>query len=242
MYKVEESHICENKNRFLKLFPQRTQVLGLSPWFLAIVALSITWALFWVVIAEVRLPQDSGLAQSTAIIPLVKTEEGIEVADPPIRESDFTGMSSFALGAVGVPHESTRIDQMRGSIRSGKTIELSVSIRNTAVDSAMVNSLIPKLNQSYKFRIGRFLWRGEQNETYVFADLDDPPRISWSGLAWNLLLAIVFLVFVWLIVWQVKVTSVIQRGKRLAAGICPRCGYNISNLPEPRCPECGVTW
>ena len=23
---------------------------------------------------------------------------------------------------------------------------------------------------------------------------------------------------------------------------CQRCRYNISNLPEPRCPECGETW
>jgi hypothetical protein len=33
-----------------------------------------------------------------------------------------------------------------------------------------------------------------------------------------------------------------QRARRLAAGRCPRCGYDIRNLPEPRCPECGETW
>jgi hypothetical protein len=33
-----------------------------------------------------------------------------------------------------------------------------------------------------------------------------------------------------------------RRAWRLAAGRCPRCGYDIRNLPEPRCPECGETW
>lgn len=33
-----------------------------------------------------------------------------------------------------------------------------------------------------------------------------------------------------------------RRARRLAAVRCPRCGYDIRNLPEPRCPECGETW
>jgi hypothetical protein len=33
-----------------------------------------------------------------------------------------------------------------------------------------------------------------------------------------------------------------RRAWRLAAGRCPRCGYDIHHLPEPRCPECGETW
>lgn len=28
----------------------------------------------------------------------------------------------------------------------------------------------------------------------------------------------------------------------LLAGRCPRCGYDIRGLPQPRCPECGAVW
>ncbi len=30
-----------------------------------------------------------------------------------------------------------------------------------------------------------------------------------------------------------------RRAAAIARGICPSCRYNISGLPEPRCPECG---
>jgi hypothetical protein len=33
-----------------------------------------------------------------------------------------------------------------------------------------------------------------------------------------------------------------QRARRLASGRCPRCDYDIRNLPDCRCPECGATW
>lgn len=33
-----------------------------------------------------------------------------------------------------------------------------------------------------------------------------------------------------------------RRAWRLASGRCPRCGYDIRNLPDRRCPECGETW
>ena len=29
------------------------------------------------------------------------------------------------------------------------------------------------------------------------------------------------------------------RRMRLMEGICARCGYNLTGLTEPRCPECG---
>jgi len=32
----------------------------------------------------------------------------------------------------------------------------------------------------------------------------------------------------------------LRRARRRAAGCCPPCGYNLTGLIEPRCPECGT--
>ena len=30
-----------------------------------------------------------------------------------------------------------------------------------------------------------------------------------------------------------------QASRRFRRGLCPKCGYNLTGLTEPRCPECG---
>lgn len=45
-------------------------------------------------------------------------------------------------------------------------------------------------------------------------------------------------------IWAVIVfgLAVARRATRRKRGRCPSCGYDIRGLPEPRCPECGMSW
>jgi hypothetical protein len=37
------------------------------------------------------------------------------------------------------------------------------------------------------------------------------------------------------------ISGPVRRYRRRRRGLCTRCGYNLTGLTEPRCPECGTT-
>lgn len=62
--------------------------------------------------------------------------------------------------------------------------------------------------------------------------------ISWVGCGMNLFTLFAACACVGS-VRRLPELRVDKRAKLIAASICPRCGYSIVGLPEPRCPECG---
>jgi hypothetical protein len=46
--------------------------------------------------------------------------------------------------------------------------------------------------------------------------------------------------FGWYVIWHTPFRAALRRELAdLGIPICCRCGYNLSSLTEPRCPECG---
>ncbi len=63
-------------------------------------------------------------------------------------------------------------------------------------------------------------------------------RVLWWGYAGNMASVFVCCALVGS-ARRLPESLVDRRASRIAAGLCPRCGYSIVGLPEPRCPECG---
>ena len=110
-----------------------------------------------------------------------------------------------------------------------------------------IDEWVPEINRVWQLSVGELAepdldrwgdaWFYDSKRTY---------RIIWPGVGWNLL-AVAFAVlspFMW--VWWLRTVRKRVRTRHrvtaLAAGRCPRCGYDIRHLPAPRCPECGETW
>ena len=73
--------------------------------------------------------------------------------------------------------------------------------------------------------------------TVLWEEISTSLRTQFVGPASAVLLWLVATVFIW------RETSA-ERAARLGATgrdsvVCPTCGYNLTGLSEPRCPECG---
>jgi hypothetical protein len=74
--------------------------------------------------------------------------------------------------------------------------------------------------------------------TVLWEQMGPSFRTRFVGPAWAIVLWLVSTVFIWR-------ESVAERAARLGASgrdgiVCPTCGYNLTGLKEPRCPECGT--
>ena len=125
----------------------------------------------------------------------------------------------------------------------GKTIGVDVWMRRESIDIEGVMHVAFQFRERWNVPLGDYLNYKSVWGDFVFAHAHDPPRVAWSGVAWNALLAVPALTFLWAVGWQIALLDDWRRYKRLqAADLCPYCKYIITGLPEPRCPECGGTW
>ncbi|MDX2016799.1 MAG: hypothetical protein SFY95_04050 [Planctomycetota bacterium] len=68
------------------------------------------------------------------------------------------------------------------------------------------------------------------------------PTIRWTGLAHEAIFWLSLLGALLSLGW-LSPTSAFNARRNLSRGLCPRCRYDLKDLPAPRtCPECGSTW
>ncbi len=224
-----------------QVFPARPKVLSIAPWLYAIIALFAALGALVVVI------QDAEKSVSHVIVHhhvglILNGPRGLEVYNPSLHGPRRVDINDASVGIFDMEIPDSRSARVRGAIRTGRRIRLSMTINGVPADYDIAMLLLPELESIARSKVGEFLYRDRETGDFFFNHPDDPWRIVWWGLAWDALVALPILAFLWLVGWQVMVVREGRRHKRLADGTCPRCRYDIHNLPEPRCPECGETW
>lgn len=229
------------KNKW-SLFPKRTRFLAISPWLYAILVFLITIA-FLGFLSQTVGPIRTGSRVSRVLGGIViKTDKGLEIWDGNIHGDYTPKLHSSKVGYVSCEYPEYNERHARGSLHLGMRITVLVEINSAPADIRTVMDLLPLIEKHYRINAGTFLNTDKRNGIIYYSHPDYPWRFKWSGLVWDVVAALPIIVFLWLIGWQIKITWVDRGSRRLADGICPRCRYNIRNLPEPRCPECGTTW
>lgn len=99
------------------------------------------------------------------------------------------------------------------------------------------SGFVGTLHAEDAFGVSRWLLR-ETRETetdYRFTSFErDPLQIAPRGLAAALIMTIVSSLILY-IAWRAAVHAF-----TCAAGTCDACGYDLTGLAQPRCPECGM--
>lgn len=229
------------KRRLRQVFPARPKVLSIAPWLYAIIALLVALG----AIVVVSLPAEKYVSHVNVyhhIGLILNGQRGLEVYNPSLHGPRGVDINDAAIGTFAMEIPESRLARSRGAIRTGRRIRLSLTINGVPVDYDAAMLLLPELESIARSRVGEFLYRDGRTGDFLFNHPDDPWRIAWWGLAWDALVAFPLLVFLWLIGWQVAVLKEAHRFKRLENGTCPRCRYDIRNLTEARCPECGERW
>ncbi len=224
------------------LFPRRTRFLDISPWLYSIIAFLGALASLIFVNLERNAAHSPPVVSWIIAGFVIETDSGLEIWDLDLHGPYNTALRNSTVGTVFGAYPDNQTTQSRGSLHFGKRILLRVTINDAPAEIATVMELLPQIAEHSKITFGDFLHRSRGDGSLYFSYPRDPWRFAWSNLAWDALVALPILAFLWLVGWQVMVVAEGCRRKRLANGTCPRCRYDIRALPEPRCPECGETW
>ncbi len=224
------------------LFPRRTRVLAIAPWLYSIITFLVALASLLFVSLDPKAshsqPQVSWILGGL----IIETDTGLGIWDRDLHGPYNTALQDSTVGTVFGRYPDNRVARIRGSLHFGKRIMLQVTINDAPAEIATVVELLPQIETHNKISVGDFLYRSRGDGSLFFSYRRDPWGFAWSGLAWDALVALLFLAFLWLVGWQVMVVREGRRRKLLEHERCPRCLYDIRNLPEARCPECGETW